>query len=154
MWTVLVQRSSYYCDIVLQKSVQANEELVLSRVQEAIDILRGAVTIVYPMGLPPYDPIRLEFENNEDLSGTQVLHQTIVWTLFRQLLKCFWNVLPLWNTHFSLWFKTPLFNNSQHFKSGYHRRYTCIFNTNTPLFWDSFNFRIWTILFFWLNRWS
>jgi len=28
--------------------------------------------IVYPMGLPPHDPIRLEFENTEDLSGTQV----------------------------------------------------------------------------------
>ena len=25
--------------------------------------------IVYPMGLPPHDPIRMEFENNEDLSG-------------------------------------------------------------------------------------
>ncbi len=40
--------------------------------QEALNILRGAVTIVYPMGLPPHDPIRCEFENTEDLSGTQV----------------------------------------------------------------------------------
>jgi cilia- and flagella-associated protein 298 len=43
-----------------------------ARVQEAIDELRGAVTIVYPMGLPPYDPIRMEFENKEELEGTQV----------------------------------------------------------------------------------
>jgi len=41
-------------------------------VQEALQILRGAVMIVYPMGLPPHDPIRLEFDNTEDLSGTQV----------------------------------------------------------------------------------
>lgn len=34
-------------------------------------MLRGAVTIVYPMKLPPHDTIQLEFENNEDLSGTQ-----------------------------------------------------------------------------------
>lgn len=27
--------------------------------------------IVYPMKLPPHDPIRMEFENIEDLSGTQ-----------------------------------------------------------------------------------
>lgn len=48
------------------------EQLVtLKTVQEALDILRGAVTIVYPMGLPPHDVIRLEFENTEDLSGTQ-----------------------------------------------------------------------------------
>ena len=39
--------------------------------QEAIDELRGAVTIVYPMGLPPHDPIQMEFENKEDLEGTQ-----------------------------------------------------------------------------------
>lgn len=27
--------------------------------------------IVYPMGLPPHDVIRKEFENTEDLTGTQ-----------------------------------------------------------------------------------
>ena len=52
--------------------MDANECMTIKQVKEAIDILRGAVTIVYPMGLPPHDPIRLEFENNEDLSGTQV----------------------------------------------------------------------------------
>lgn len=34
--------------------------------------------IVYPMGLPPHDPIRMELENQEDLSGTQVC-QTPTW---------------------------------------------------------------------------
>jgi hypothetical protein len=34
--------------------------------------LKGAVMIVYPMGLPPYDPIELEFKNQEELEGTQV----------------------------------------------------------------------------------
>ncbi len=63
-----------------QKKVQANECVVLPIVQEAINILRGAVTIVYPMGLPPHDPVRCEFENTEDLSGTQV---------------CSWRVLQL-----------------------------------------------------------
>ena len=41
-------------------------------VQQALDILRGAVMIVYPMGLPPHEPVRDELENMEDLSGTQV----------------------------------------------------------------------------------
>ena len=40
--------------------------------QEALDKMKGAVMIVYPMGLPPHDTVRLELENNEDLSGTQV----------------------------------------------------------------------------------
>ena len=46
--------------------------LTQADIQDAIDSLRGAVTIVYPMGLPPHDPIHLEFENKEDLEGTQV----------------------------------------------------------------------------------
>lgn len=41
-------------------------------VSDALDKLRGAVTIVYPMNLPPYDIIREEFEGTEDLAGTQV----------------------------------------------------------------------------------
>ena len=41
-------------------------------IKDALDKLRGAVTIIYPMNLPPHDPIRLEFEGNEDLTGTQV----------------------------------------------------------------------------------
>lgn len=44
----------------------------MEMVKEALDQLRGATMIVYPMGLPPHDPIRMEFEDQEDLSGTQV----------------------------------------------------------------------------------
>lgn len=40
--------------------------------KEALDILRGAVMIVYPMNLPPHENVRLELENQEDLTGTQV----------------------------------------------------------------------------------
>lgn len=43
-------------------------------ISDALDRLRGAVMIVYPMNLPPYDPIKLEFEGQEDLSGTQVMN--------------------------------------------------------------------------------
>ena len=45
-----------------------------AKVKEALDIVRGAVMIVYPMGLPPHDPIRDEFDNTEDLTGTQVIY--------------------------------------------------------------------------------
>lgn len=57
---------------VYQKQVQANICVTMEMVQEALDMLRGAVMIVYPMGLPPHDPIRMEFEGREDLAGTQV----------------------------------------------------------------------------------
>ena len=52
--------------------MQANKCLTLAHTKEAIDKMKGAVMIVYPMGLPPDDTVRLEFENEEDLSGTQV----------------------------------------------------------------------------------
>lgn len=55
-----------------QKQAQANVCLTMGMVKEALDQLRGAVMIVYPMGLPPHDPIKMEFEHREDLSGTQV----------------------------------------------------------------------------------
>ncbi len=43
-----------------------------SIIGDSLDKLRGAIAIVYPMNLPPYDMIRQEFEGTEDLSGTQV----------------------------------------------------------------------------------
>ncbi|TNN22862.1 UPF0769 protein C21orf59 [Liparis tanakae] len=58
--------------LISKKQVQANVCLTVEMVKEALDPLRGAVMIVYPMGLPPHDPIRMEFEDQEDLSGTQV----------------------------------------------------------------------------------
>ena len=42
------------------------------QVSQALQLLKGAIMIVYPMGLPPHDPIFQEFQNVEDLSGTQV----------------------------------------------------------------------------------
>ncbi|XP_014280066.1 cilia- and flagella-associated protein 298 [Halyomorpha halys] len=60
-----------------KKLVTANKPLDKKKLKEALDILRGAVTIVYPMGLPPHDPIRLEFEGKEDLSGTHASLEVI-----------------------------------------------------------------------------
>ncbi|XP_050450210.1 cilia- and flagella-associated protein 298 isoform X2 [Cataglyphis hispanica] len=60
-----------------KKLVQQEKLVTQKTVQEALDILRGAVTIVYPMGLPPHDVIRKEFENTEDLTGTQASLEVI-----------------------------------------------------------------------------
>lgn len=63
--------------ILRQKQAQANVCLTMDMVKEALDQLRGAVMMVYPMGLPPHDPIRMELEDQEDLSGTQVIRTGI-----------------------------------------------------------------------------
>lgn len=68
-----------FCLFILpQKQAQANVCLTTEMVKEALDQLRGAVMIVYPMGLPPHDPIQMEFEDQEDLSGTQVIRSCII----------------------------------------------------------------------------
>lgn len=63
--------------LISKKQVQANVCVTMEMVKEALDQLRGAVMIVYPMGLPPHDPIRMEMEDREDLSGTQAFLQVI-----------------------------------------------------------------------------
>ena len=60
----------------IQTQVDTGVCLTDDIIRDALDKLRGAVTIVYPMGLPPHDPIRLEFEDSQDLSGTQVTSRT------------------------------------------------------------------------------
>ncbi|XP_069060132.1 cilia- and flagella-associated protein 298 [Pleurodeles waltl] len=79
--------------IISKKQVQANVCVTMNMVKDALDQLRGAVMIVYPMGLPPHDPIRMEFENEEDLSGTQAAQQIIeeseaqLWWAGKELLR-------------------------------------------------------------------
>lgn len=64
-------------ELISNKLVLQNKTLVLKDVQEAIKLLQGAVSIVYPMKLPPHDVIRMEFENVEDLEGTQASLEVI-----------------------------------------------------------------------------
>lgn len=63
--------------MVSKKLVDRNTTLTYKTVQTALDNIRGAVTIVYPMGLPPHDNIYMELTNTEDLSGTQALNEIV-----------------------------------------------------------------------------
>lgn len=80
-------------ELVSKKLVNDNKTITLKNIQEALAILRGAATIVYPMSLPPHDPIQMEFTNTEDLSGTQAAHEVIepsklqLWFAGHQLLS-------------------------------------------------------------------
>ncbi|XP_065838114.1 cilia- and flagella-associated protein 298-like [Oscarella lobularis] len=56
---------------VSHKQIEAGVFVTETTVKDALDKLRGVMMIIYPMGLPPHEPIRMEFEGNEDLSGTQ-----------------------------------------------------------------------------------
>ncbi|XP_071499254.1 cilia- and flagella-associated protein 298-like [Diadema antillarum] len=71
MKEVLTKTVSEAKKIISKNQVSANVCVTAPMVKDALDQLRGAVTIVYPMGLPPHDPIRMEFEGQEELEGTQ-----------------------------------------------------------------------------------
>ncbi|EDV24615.1 UPF0769 protein C21orf59 [Trichoplax sp. H2] len=71
MKEVLKRTVSEVKNSVSKTQVAANVCITEDDIQEGLRRLQGAVTIVYPMGLPPHDPIKLEFENKEDLSGQQ-----------------------------------------------------------------------------------
>lgn len=80
-------------DMISKKKAEANVCVTQASVKEALDILRGAVMIVYPMNLPPHENVRLELENQEDLTGTQasteVLEEdnTSIWFSGKEMLR-------------------------------------------------------------------
>ncbi|CAG0923323.1 unnamed protein product [Notodromas monacha] len=52
------------------EQVEHNVCLTLRKTEIALEIISGALTVVYPAGLPEYDPIREELENRQDLRGS------------------------------------------------------------------------------------
>lgn len=62
---------------ISKKQVQAGIFLTQEKLQNILDMLQGVVMMVYPMNLPPYDPIRQELENCEHISGTQASTEVI-----------------------------------------------------------------------------
>lgn len=70
MQNVLLKAVADAKAIISTELVAAGVNLSQKDIQTAIDLLRGAVTIVYPMQLPAHDPIRMEFLNVEELGST------------------------------------------------------------------------------------
>ncbi|KAF8067412.1 CFAP298 [Scenedesmus sp. PABB004] len=56
----------------LQALVARREPLTARGLEGAIDLVRGAVMICYPMGLPEWDFVRACLEGREDLAGSNV----------------------------------------------------------------------------------
>ena len=85
MKDVLKRTAEESKQMVSKKLIDAGTCLTLSMVQAALDQLRGATMIVYPMGLPPHEPVDMELKGEEDLSGTQAsklvipLDQAVLW---------------------------------------------------------------------------
>ena len=68
---VLTKAADEAKEKVHKDNVKAGVEVGEKTVRDSLDLMSGAVTIVWPMGLPHHDPVRMELENCEDLTGTQ-----------------------------------------------------------------------------------
>lgn len=77
MQEVLTKTVADAVAMVDKSLVEQNKAVGQKDIKNALALLRGAVTIVYPMQLPPHDSIRNEFQNTEDLSGTQASQEVI-----------------------------------------------------------------------------
>lgn len=53
-----------------KSQVEQRIPLTIAALEEKIDLVRGAVMICYPMGLPDYDFVRIALEDREELGGT------------------------------------------------------------------------------------
>ena len=64
----------------------------MSELEEAINNIRGAVMIVYPMGLPDYDHVRQILEEREILEGAEGLEvleedKTALWVFSKEMQR-------------------------------------------------------------------
>ena len=74
-----------------KKQVEAKHPLTKRELMEHIDLIRGAIMIAYPMGLPEYDPVRIDIEEDEKPSetpiGIDILDETAqLWWAAKQML--------------------------------------------------------------------
>ncbi|KAL5104339.1 hypothetical protein TcWFU_008395 [Taenia crassiceps] len=92
MADVLTKTIASAKSLISKDLVEQGKALTRELVNEAFMMLSGAVTIVYPMGLPPYDPIQMELKNEEELSGTQAgtevipVDDAVLWFCGKEML--------------------------------------------------------------------
>lgn len=79
---------------VVSKELAANRKVMsIEAIQEAIQNVKGAVMMAYPMGLPEWDPISLALEDKEDLAGQEAsksvleLDTAIMWFAGKQMAR-------------------------------------------------------------------
>ncbi len=57
----------------VQDRCQNGKTTSLKDLETAIESIRGAIMIVFPMGLPEYEPVREICDDQEELAGTAVI---------------------------------------------------------------------------------
>ena len=55
-----------------KEMVAQGKQLSLAEMKQSFEMIKGALTIIYPEGLPEWDPARAAIEDNEELEGSAV----------------------------------------------------------------------------------
>ncbi|XP_047510249.1 cilia- and flagella-associated protein 298 [Pieris napi] len=74
---VLKKAAEFAKETISKKHVDLRKCMTQKDVARALEELLGATKIVFPAGLPPHDPVRMELDNVEDLTGTQAANEVI-----------------------------------------------------------------------------
>ncbi|OAF69360.1 hypothetical protein A3Q56_02900 [Intoshia linei] len=80
-------------EMISKKNIDHNIYVSMNTIETTLQNMKSAILIVYPMGLPPYDPIQMEFENNEQLEGTQAskdvieFEEAVLWWAGKELIS-------------------------------------------------------------------
>eukprot|EP01040_Poterioochromonas_malhamensis_P005469 gene5469-5872_t len=69
--TETIERVVREVDAILDKNnITRKISITLAALTEKLDLVRGVVTMAYPMGLPEWDTVRLTIEGTEGIEGT------------------------------------------------------------------------------------
>eukprot|EP00096_Caligus_rogercresseyi_P002358 TRINITY_DN14474_c0_g1_i1.p1 TRINITY_DN14474_c0_g1~~TRINITY_DN14474_c0_g1_i1.p1 ORF type:complete len:287 (+),score=64.38 TRINITY_DN14474_c0_g1_i1:239-1099(+) len=55
-----------------------SEPLAWDHLQEGLEIIQGALAIVYPRGIPSFDPVQMELANTEEVDGSLIWDPTLM----------------------------------------------------------------------------
>lgn len=68
---LLRKTASEAAKVIAKEQVLASVVLTMAMVEDAVEKVKGAIMIVYPMGLPPHEAVKLMLEDKENLTGQQ-----------------------------------------------------------------------------------
>lgn len=82
MLKLFVQRYIHFFLVVfifLKDHIQANKPILLANLNEAFNLIKASITIVYPEGLPEYDPTREILDGNYSFDASSVKTLTFLY---------------------------------------------------------------------------
>ncbi|XP_040583115.1 LOW QUALITY PROTEIN: cilia- and flagella-associated protein 298-A-like [Lepeophtheirus salmonis] len=87
------------CRVLLEsttaaKNLSKSDPLKWEHIKNGLDIMKGALNIVFPKGIPLFDPVRMELDNREEVESSNLWDPTVYGLWFTS--KCLEDSEPLY----------------------------------------------------------